>query len=154
MGKFSRSKGSRGERALVQHLKDLGYTNVHRGLVHEYRKDFRPDVLATYKDREWSFESKSYQDKFKWLYSYLDTQPAPLDENGVLRITDGMGFVAIGRDPTAVDKLGINLPFFNLTGTDGMKGLLNIFKLTALKKEADFLVVKINGKHRIYLRFL
>ncbi len=155
MGLFSRAKGSREERALVAHLKDLGYTNVRRGLCQEQTKGFRPDVLGELDGKEWSFELKAYFDRFKWLYEFIGS--VGTGEDGVLRFSQQVGgpvgSIAMGYDPREVNKMGFERPFPLWPLAERTKEVKRILKLQDLKKEADFLVVKINNKKRLFIRY-
>ena len=144
MGLFSRQKGSREERALVMALRDLKFDNVRRGLCQEEKLGFRPDVIGEKEGREWTFENKSYRDKFLWLYKFLDQTGVPFG------VSVGGRCVGVDYSPIPLMNPGFDIVF---KYSEETKELKRLFKLAELKKEADFLVIKINNKKRLFIRY-
>jgi hypothetical protein len=149
MGKFSRQKGRRGEQELVLALRDFGFTNVRRCLNQEHEKDYRPDVIGEYGGEEYDFEHKSYTDKFKKIYQFVD--PTLKSGNNAYRASiEGFGEVAISYSPFESMRLGFDTSFTQVPLDVDHK---RIAALNKLRKGADFLVVKDNNKKRLYIKF-
>jgi hypothetical protein len=152
-GKFSRNKGASNERALVIELRDLGYENVRRGLCQEEKKDFRPDVLAEYQGREWSFELKAHESML-WLPKFVEGYGLKFAPDSLMTIClESPGpLVAIAFNPKALINIS-NQVFSKWPHDKDAKTVSRIFKLKELKKDCDYLVVKCNRKRRLYLRY-
>lgn len=148
MGKFSRDKGCREERALVQHLVELGYADVKRVPLSGAARGFKFDVLGTRDGKEQSFELKTKADGFRWLYDFLA-------RTGLYRFSFGSVCVSLGDNPKEVEKTGGFDQTFRLLPEDHpeAKCIRRILKLQDLKKGADFLVVKSNNRKRIYVKY-
>lgn len=144
VGGFSRQKGMREERALVQHLKDLGYDDALRVPLSGASKGFKFDVLAYKEGREISFELKTRKDGYNWLYKFLEGADT-------LRFSYEGSCVSIAKTPQEAEAVGTDNPFFMASESSRIHS--RILKLKNLKKDADFLVVKSNNKSRLFLKY-
>lgn len=153
MGAFSRSKGSREERALVMALRDFGFLNVRRGLCQEEKTGFRPDVLGEYKGQEWSFENKAYYDKFKWLYEFMEE--LNLRNNGFLNLalSKDSPRISIAYDPISIISPDNFYQLYVLENNKKLERLAKLPQMLKIKGDPSFLVVKNNNKSRLFIRY-
>lgn len=152
---FSRKKGSREERALVQDLLKRGFKNVRRVPLSGSQPFYKFDVIAEFEGNPVTFELKTRNNYFKWLYTFYYEQ---FQKNEVYRgaMRSGGPCVAIGQDPFEVQKVGIDYIFQNevASSPEKHKMLNRIFKLEkTLQKGADFLVIKDNRKARLFIKY-
>ncbi len=145
-GKFSRDKGRRGEQQLVLSLVGKGYKAER--ILRQYQFGGQPDVKTTY-PQEYTFELKCRKSAFKTIY---DLYTAERDHEGVLAIIWNGKPIAIA---SYFEKLlSSDRSFRAFTPEHPKKKTLNrIAKLEEQKQTADFLVLKDNGKYRLYLRY-
>lgn len=147
MGAFSRNKGSREERGLVNYLNLRGY-EARRIPLSGAMKGYKHDVIATKDGTEYTFEMKSRKDAFIGIYTFYNKSRQ--GEN-VVRVVLPVGLVAFGTDFEAVKKGGI-LAFTPSHASD-QKVVNRIANLDKLRAGADFLVCKNNGLHRLFFKF-
>ncbi len=143
-GAFSRNKGSREERGLVQQLNEFGFSNPRRVPLSGAMRGFKFDVLAEdLLGKTVTFELKTRKKSYTWVYDLL---LSPVERCNF----DGIGQVAFGYDPSLVSAVGYNNIFTAIT----TPRLVGKFKtLYKLKGEADFLVLKDNNRKRLFLKF-
>lgn len=147
VGAFSRAKGGREERALVQHLKKLGYEDAVRVPLSGAAKGFKFDVLGSWKGVQESFELKTRHSGFNWFYKFLE-------RTGLNRFCFDGVCVAISTNPADLKVSGFDNPFHRCDEDHPEKVVLRrIVKLRELKKGADYLVVRSNMKPRLFLKY-
>ncbi len=148
-GTFSRMKGRRNEQELVLYLAKLGYKAER--ILRQYQFAGQPDVKATKGEQTFTLEMKARRDSFKSIYDLYfstkeDVMTFCLGTNGTaVAITTDFERLHTARD----------LYFPNILGADkkALKTYLRIAKMTEIKQSADFLVLKDNGKPRLFMRF-
>lgn len=151
IGKFSRSKGRRGEQQLVLHLATLGYKSER--ILRQYLTPGEADVRAVKGDKIHTFELKSRYSSFKRIY---DLYYAERDENTILSFVINADSTPIAVS-TDLEKLMDVSSFRNLEKFPPilayMKDFSRLLKMKELKQSADFLVLKDNNKPRIFIRY-
>lgn len=151
MGAFSRAKGSREERALVQYLNENGY-EARRVPLSGSMVGFKHDVIA-YKDgAEYTFENKSRSSAFKGIYALYHKYRG--DSSVVRYILQDTGeMVSLGTDFEAVKQTGmVHFQSIDPINVD-IRTFRRIRKLDALRAGADFLVIKDNHSYRLFVKF-
>jgi Holliday junction resolvase len=151
MGAYSRNKGKRVERALVEELKRNGWGEVSREGWKQVRfgSSEAPDVRA--RPPGWgtaiSFECKARAAGFDAFYGLLT-------KTKVLRFTDGHTECAVSHDPNEVWEFCGYYVQASEFMCDNEKAL---YKLLDLKKKwlgnADVLVLKQDRKPFIFIRY-
>ena len=76
MGKASRDKGARGERALVRYMQERGFAAERVPLSGAAGGKFRSDVEVAVLGADWRIECKTRAQGFKSLYEWLDGSDA------------------------------------------------------------------------------
>lgn len=71
-GAYSRNKGARNERELVNYLKEQGWQAER--ILRQYQVSNEPDVVATKGDKTITLEMKSRRSSFSKIYELLDEQ--------------------------------------------------------------------------------
>lgn len=153
MGKFSRMKGRREEQQLVLHLAKLDYKAER--ILRQYQAAGQPDVKATKGDKTITLENKSRHSSFKSIYTvYYDDR----DLEGLLCFvlcSSGVA-VAMSTDFEKVIKCEGQV-FRNLTTFPPNPKYLKVYQrlvgLKQVKQDADVLVLKDNGKPRLFIRY-
>lgn len=151
MGKMSRNKGRREEQQLVLHLANIKFKAER--ILRQYQEAGQPDVKAWRSgqpEKVWTFEMKSRQASFKRIYDlyYKEKVPSP----SVLACSVGGKLFAM----TADFELLMKVPdyFRDILDTHPeYKTFKRILKLEELKQSADILVIRDNGKSRLFIRY-
>lgn len=151
-GKFSRNKGRREEQQLVLYLANLGYKAER--ILRQYFASGEADVKATKDGVTYTFENKSRNKSFKSIY---DAYFSERDVDGVFRFVQTSGSTAVAVSTHFTALLGPDQAFRNMEASPGTRLIKmacnRMVKLKELKQSADFLVIKDNGKPRLFLRY-
>lgn len=154
---MSREKGARGERSLCMHLNLLGYDArrvIRTRAVGGYEHDVVPDVIATKDGIEYTFEHKYRKDEYKSIYTLYHR----LQSGGVYRFQipqqPNALLVSIGENFEEVKKShDVYFPALSLDGSETTLAHMKITRLRSLLKGAQYLVIKINNKKPLFIRF-
>lgn len=147
VGKFSRDKGARGERALVMFLNDLKYTNVRRVPLSGAMAGYKHDVVATnLEGTNLTFELKCRKELFNWVYAYFK-------DMGPRRISYLGKCLSMGKSPEEANASGFDKAFQRVEGTGYEKLAKRFFNLDKMREGADYLVIKSDFKSLIFFKF-
>lgn len=132
MGKFSRSKGARNERLLVEHLKRLGYSAL-RVPLSGAMAGFKHDVTAVKDGVEYTFELKVRANEYASIYHYFKVNA----KDGVVRIaTEDSNTLLMSDDFEKVkDPAGVYQ-------FDESRTAKKLFGMNKLRQGAQFLVIR------------
>lgn len=144
-------KGRRGEQQLVLALAKLGYKAER--ILRQYQTAGQPDVVTSH-PKVYTFEHKHFKDSFKTIY---DLYYSERDQNEMLAfaVFSKGPMVAMTTDFKLLEKGGYTFRSFELfPPTQKQLRVYNrILKMNELRQTADFLVIKDDGKPRLYLRY-
>lgn len=145
-GKMSRDKGSRVERLLRDHLRELGYESF-RVPLSGASQGYKGDVVGTKDGKTTVFEVKARKELFASIYDWLG-----LSRTKHVAINDGtlpVNLVSISYDLISV--LDNSIRYTTFVGGLRLEGkILNLKKFLGT---ADILAIKDNGRPFLFLRF-
>jgi hypothetical protein len=147
---MSRTKGRRGEQELVLYLKTLGY--YAERILKQYQEAGQPDVIASKNGVSITFENKYRKESYKSIYKLYYNER---DGGGALRFHLNGVAVEIANDfkQTLIsDKYFIDLNK-KVIDPKSLRVYQRICKLRELKQSADYLVIKDNGKARLFIKY-
>lgn len=160
-GKASRDKGGRGERMAVKCFRDAGW-EAYRVPLSGASDGFKADISLAKGNIKLIAEVKNEKDSYKTLYQLLDGEVQKEYEyaayfdpvTGVFALMS-YNFNELGfSDDFSGDQYHGFGPLFQPVLPDSkLPGIKKLFSCAKLLKSADFLMVRINHKPFIYIRY-
>lgn len=151
-GRFSRNKGRREEQQLVLYFAKKGYKAER--VLRQYQQSGQPDIIIEKEGKSYTLENKSRRNSFKSIY---DLYASEKEADGALRFVTYSSGTAVIMSSEFNLLLNPENPFKNLALSPPISKKLKVYnrivKLKELKQSADFLVIKDNGKPRLFLRY-
>jgi hypothetical protein len=158
-GRESRNKGVRGEYLLRDHLRSLGYTSDRvplSGAAHGAA--WKGDVTASKDGKSLVFEMKFRKDEYKSIYELLDSFKMTTS-NGVVFADVCIAF-GYSLEHVLIENFYLN-ENMGIPGTPisplSPKHRKTLRKLVGLRKllgTADILVLKINNKPLLFVKYV
>lgn len=154
MGAFSRSKGARGERELVLYLALRGWT-AERNL-RQYQVKGEYDVQAVKDDKVITFENKFEKCSYKTIYDLYYVERNPM--TGLLCFTMDFLTTTVSMSTDFEDLLKMNDRRYRVLCSEVLapkakSAFERILRLKLIKGKADYLVIKDNGKPRLFIHY-
>lgn len=151
-GRYSRNKGRRNEYLLRDYFRSLGYLSERIPLSGASR-GFKSDVLLTYEGCDLRAELKVRQNEFKSVYAYYDGA-----NSSTVICTNNDNSCYISKSFPSLGFFGGSVSEGNLVEPENRtkKKIFNLEKLLYDKqgnKVSDFLVIKIDYREFLFLRF-
>lgn len=147
-GRMARNKGRQGEYLVRDFFRERGWTSnrvVGSGAHFKIDASLTGDVVLKKDSIELKAEVKFKKDEYKSLYAMLD------QKGEAVRFATGGHYVIMSY---SFDDLGFEgSPIKVFDGTVADRTIRKICNMRKLLKGADFLVVKINNKPLIFLRY-
>lgn len=153
-GLMSRRKGQRIEYVIRDYLRNLKiYNDVFRVPLSGSSEGFKSDVVARKGDLVETFEVKARASDFESIYKLF---AANKDETRSFRFVVGSGvnapLVAISEDFLEVRRYDV--PFFGIeTDKKNTKTYNKILRMANLLQGADYLVIKGNHRHPLFIKY-
>lgn len=152
MGRFSRAKGRRGEQSLVLYLARYSYKAER--ILNQAHTAGLADVKATKNGTDYTFELKTYKNAFKTMYDFYYNNR--IEEGGVVGVH--LGDVGTSGPLVAISTnfenlLGNGTYIFQYPAKTTIRTIKRLLTLKEKKGSADLLVVKDNGKPRLFFKF-
>jgi Holliday junction resolvase len=146
-GKASRDKGSRGELIVRDYMIALGYT-AYRVPLSGASQGFKGDVVATKDGKTLVLEVKFRKDEYKSIYALIDS----FDDNSDIGLQGEKGeLVTLGY---SIESVLIQNYYHNYNVLDvNPKALRKLVGLKKLLGTADILVLKINNKPLLFVKY-
>lgn len=143
MGKFSRNKGARNERLLVDHLKKKGYEAL-RVPLSGAMKGYKHDVTAIREGVEYTFELKVRAMEYGSIYAFF----AMNEKDGVVRIADKDSHTLVMSDD--LEKVKDMAGEYPLNESRVAKKL---FGMEKLRQGAQFLVLRGDRMGFLFIQY-
>lgn len=147
-GRASRVKGSTGEYAIRDYLREKGFSSCHRVPASGAAQGFKGDVQGERGGKIWRFEVKRRACAFTTLYilyEYAKLKRLALQYPGMS--------VIISDD--VIDLLDLDVLFLHVEnfGKEHKRGLAKVLSLYQYVKECDILCVRDDRKPALFLRY-
>lgn len=146
MGRFSRQKGYRVERALVDYLNEEGW-DAKRMPLSGMAKGFKGDVLAVKGNKSIRFEVKARASEFKAIYALLD------NSGGSLGIYEDGLVVYASYFLNHAQTSNLWVPTIEVATKSEKRTRRKLRNMYKLLGESDILVLKGDRKPWVFVRY-
>jgi hypothetical protein len=143
-GRSSRNKGKVGEYLVRDYFRARGYVS-NRVPSSGAALGFKGDVVLEKDGRKLLAEVKFRKDEYKSIYALLDQSEKPLLVANKVILSDD--FSDLGFEPGSVQ-------LYSGSFSKHTKAVSKLINMEKLLKTADFLVIKINHKPLLFIRYV